>query len=302
MPSLGGEARRVVLGIEPCKERGAHDSEIVAARNWHQVLQANRLAARFDAALVVTGPGAAEARLEQIVRRQRLEARSEHSLRADQRPGHGRLEVVVRDALRDAPEVREGPHVRVQEAGLVLTRVQPGEVAARMHQAHHEHPDLDHRARELDEHLEEVDFRQIAGRIDERHEHLAAPALPLGDGLLDHRDADREPLLEQHPVQPSRRQPLLAAGPLRRLGQQRLQPGPGLLPDRATARDPLYPRRRRLQQVPLHRVARDAHFPGYTPGRQAFHQHFVPDYVNLIHPQHPPRGRTRVVGAGWISF
>jgi hypothetical protein len=93
LPSLGGEARRVMLGIEPCKERGAHGSEIVAARNRHQVLQANRLAARFDAALVVASPGAAEACLEEVVRRQRLEARSEHSLRADERPGHGRLEV-----------------------------------------------------------------------------------------------------------------------------------------------------------------------------------------------------------------
>ena len=204
--------------------------------------------------------------------------------------------------LRHAAEVGERAHVAVEKAGLVLPRVEPREVAARVHQPHHEHPGLDHRARQLDEHLEEVDLRQVAGRVHQRHEHLAPSALPLRDRLLDRRHADREPLGQEHPVQPGGRQPLLAAGPLRRLGQKRLEPGAGLLPDRTAARHPLDPHRRRLRQVPLHRVARDPHLPGHPPGRQALHQHLVPNHMNLIHPQHPPRGRTRDVDAGWISF
>jgi hypothetical protein len=75
--SLGGEAHRIVLGIEPREERAANDSEVGAARDRHQMLPPDGFAARFDAALVVAGPRAAEARLEQIVRRQRLEARSQ---------------------------------------------------------------------------------------------------------------------------------------------------------------------------------------------------------------------------------
>jgi len=103
-------------------------------------------------------------------------------------------------------------------------------------------------------------------------------------------------------VQPGGRQPLLAAGPLRRLRQKSLEPGAGLLPHRTAARHALHPYRRRLRQVPLHRVARDPHLQGHPPGRKALHQHFVPNHMNLIHPQHPPRGRTRDVAAGWISF
>ena len=138
--------------------------------------------------------------------------------------------------------------------------------------------------------------------IDQRHEHLAAPTFPLGYGSPHRRDADRQSLGEQHAVQPAGRQPLLAARPLRRLHQECLQPGPGLLPDRPTPRLPLHPRRRRLRQVPLHRVARDPHLARHPTGRTALHQHLVPNHMNLIHPEHPPRGRTRDVDAGWISF
>jgi hypothetical protein len=44
--------------------------------------------------------------------------------------------------------------------------------------------------------------------------------LPLGDRLLDQRDADRLALGDQQLVQPRRRQPLLAAGPVLGLLQQ----------------------------------------------------------------------------------
>ncbi len=73
-----------MLGIETGEEGGANDSELVASRNRHQVLPADRLAARFDAALIVTRPRTAEARLEQVMRRQRFEARRELPLGANE--------------------------------------------------------------------------------------------------------------------------------------------------------------------------------------------------------------------------
>ena len=71
------------------------------------MLPADTLATRFDAALVVAGARPCEARLEEVVRREREEARRQLALAADEETRHGGLEIVVREAVRDEPEVLE---------------------------------------------------------------------------------------------------------------------------------------------------------------------------------------------------
>jgi hypothetical protein len=138
--SLGGEARRVVRAIESREKRGAHRVEIVARWNGHEVLPANRFASRLDAALVVSRAGAAERRFEEIVRRKRLEARGELALGADEDLLHRRFDIVVRDALRDASEVREGAHMAVENgstgtdiasSSFDCRRIRPSSMASR---------------------------------------------------------------------------------------------------------------------------------------------------------------------------
>ena len=75
------------------------------------------------------------------------------------------------------------------------------------------------RAIEIDQHLEEVDVGEIPWAIRQRHRDLATLALPLGYGLFHERHADSMSLGHEQLVQPRRRQPLLARGPLDRLGE-----------------------------------------------------------------------------------
>jgi hypothetical protein len=104
--------------------------KIVARRDRNQVLPADALAARLHAALVVPRRRSAEARLEEVVRRKRFEARRQLAVRADEDLPHGGAEIVVRDSLRHGGEVGEGAHVSVEKTHLILPRVQPREVAA----------------------------------------------------------------------------------------------------------------------------------------------------------------------------
>ena len=144
---------------------------------------------------------------------------------------------------------------------------------------------------DVDEHLEEVDLGEIARPIRQRHEDLAALPLPLRDRVLDDRDADAVALGHQQLVQPRRRQPLLAARPLRRLGQQRLDPRGRPRPTPAAARGRrCLPHRRRLVQYFRDRHPRQSQLPRHRPLRPALHQHLVPDDMHLIHPEHPPSG------------
>ena len=116
--------------------------------------------------------------------------------------------------------MREGPDVSIEEAELVLALANPGEVAAGLHQPHQKEPRLaPARAIEIDQHLEEVDVGEIPWAIRQRHRDLATLALPLGYGLFHERHADSMPLGHEQLVQPRRRQPLLARGPLDRLGE-----------------------------------------------------------------------------------
>jgi hypothetical protein len=147
------------------------------------------------------------------MRRERREPRRQGAGGPDQNPDDGGPQIVVRDAGRDAPEVRKRADVAVEKADLILALVDPRKVAARVHQAHQEEPRLLPLPIDVDQHLEEVDLREIAGPIRQRHEDLAALALPFGDRVFDHGHADAVPLGDQQLVQPRGRQPLLAARP-----------------------------------------------------------------------------------------
>jgi len=128
------------------------------------------------------------------VRRQRGESRRQGAGAPDQDPDHHGPQIVVRDASRNPVEVRKRADVPVQKADLILALVDPRKVAARIHQAHQEEPRLPARPIDVDQHLEEVDLGQIAGAVRQRHEHLAALALPFGDRFLDEGDPDPLPL------------------------------------------------------------------------------------------------------------
>jgi hypothetical protein len=92
--------------------------------------------------------------------------------------------------MRRRAEVSERAHVPVEKARLVLTWIEPREVAARVHQAHHEHVRLASLTVDLDEHLEEVDLGQVAWLVHERDEHLLALSSPLAGDLLHDGVAD----------------------------------------------------------------------------------------------------------------
>ena len=91
--------------------------------------QTDSLAARLHAALVVPLAGAGEARLEQVVAHQRLESSRQLTLAAHP-PTHRRTQIVVDQTQRHAAEVRERPHVAVEERHLVAAVVQPHERTA----------------------------------------------------------------------------------------------------------------------------------------------------------------------------
>src|SRR5262245_13609385 len=125
-----------------------------------------------------------------------------------------------------------------------------------------EHPRLAALAIEIDEHLEEVDLRQIARVVDERNEYLSTTAPPLGDGAPHGRHADLEAFLAQHAAQASRRESLVSAGPARGLREDRLDACPNVVQHRRGARLRLDANRDWLLQVSAHRVSRDLHLPG----------------------------------------
>ena len=223
------------------------------------------------------------------MRRQRREAQRQLALAADEDARDRGLEIVVRRPVRDRAEVLERAHVPVEEAHLVLPRVEPREVAARVHQPHHEHPRLLPLAGDVDEHLEEIDLRQVARLVHQRDEHLLPSSLPLGHHLADHALADVRALVDEQPVQPRGRQTLLAARPAGRLVEQRLQPWANALLHRASARHrPAHARLGVAVHVPPHRIARNAHLPRHPAHRDALHEHLVSNHVGLVHPQHPP--------------
>jgi len=202
----------------------------VADRNRHEHLLADGFAPGLDAALIVAFAGPTEAGLEEIVRGEGGEPRRQRARPADQDPHDGGPQIVVRDARRHRLEVRERPDVAVEKADLILALVDPGEISAGVHQPHEEEPRLAAGAIHVDQHLEEVNLGEIAGPIRQRHEDLATRPLPLRDRVFDDRHPDAVALGDQQLVQSRRRQPLFAARPPHRLGQER----PAASPPRRT--------------------------------------------------------------------
>src|SRR5690242_2030471 len=104
--------------------------------------------------------------------------------------------------MRHRAEMRERTHVPVEEARLVLTWVEPGEVAARMHEPHHEHVRLAPLACDVDEDFEEIDLGEVAGLVNKRHKHLLLTPLPLANDLLHDGVANVAALADEHRVKP----------------------------------------------------------------------------------------------------
>jgi len=121
--------------------------------------------------------------------------------------------------------VREGAHVPVQETDLVLTMVDPGEVAARVHQPAEKHPRLAAGAGFINEDFEEVDLGQLTGAVHQGDIDLPALPLPLGHGFLDEGHPDFLSLVDQQRVQTGGRQLLLLVRPFRRVRRPRLDLG-----------------------------------------------------------------------------
>ena len=228
-----------------------------------------------------------EAGLQQIVRGERAEPRRQCARAADQDPDDRRPQIVVHDARRHAVEVRERAHVPVEKADLILALVDPREVATGVHQPHQKEPRLPTDAVEIDQYLEEVDLGEIARSIGQRHEHLTALALPLGDGLFDERDADPMALGDQQLVEPRGRQLLLPTGPSARFGQQPVHPVPHGVPDRPRPDQGLLPNGGGLLEILSNRQPRNPELFRDLPPRAALHQHFVTNDMHLIHLEHP---------------
>jgi hypothetical protein len=228
-----------------------------------------------------------EAGLQQVVRGERREARRQRPRAADQDPRDRRSQIVVGHARGYTAQVREGAHMAVEKADLILPLVDPGEVAAGVHQPQQEEPRLATLAGDVDEHLEEVDLGEIAGTVRQRHEDLAPLSLPLGNRISHQRDAHLMALGVQQLMQPRRRQPLLAARPAPRLVEQRLDPRADGVPHGPAPRPGLLARRGRLVQILPHRHSRDPQLPRHGPLRPSFDQHLVPDHMHLIHSDHP---------------
>jgi hypothetical protein len=174
----------------------------------------------------------------------------------------------------------------VEEGQLIAAVIQPHEVATRVHQPQQELPDLAPLAADVDRHLEEVHLR-LAGTVHQRHEHLGGPPPQLAHVGSDRRHSYLEAFLDQLPVQPRSRDPLLGRRPRPPLLEQRCDPRPHPLEHRPRPRLALHPDRRRHPEVLADRVAAHPQLPRHRPHALLFHQHLVTDNMDLIHPQHP---------------
>ncbi|HEX4352651.1 MAG TPA: hypothetical protein VHZ95_07055 [Polyangiales bacterium] len=231
--------------------------------------------------------------------REREKPWRELALAADEDLAHGRAKIVVHEAMRHRAEVRERADVTVEKARLVLARIEPREIALRVHEAHHEHVRFAPLAADVDEHLEEVDLGEVAGLVHQRHEHLFAPPLPLANDVFDGRIADDDSLAAQHRVQARSGQPLFAGRPMLRVLEQRFDARPHRI-DHGRARHAtwLTDARRCAAQVTLDRVFRNAHLACETTYRHALHQVSVTNDVDLFHDEHPPSERRESGGGG----
>jgi hypothetical protein len=95
-------------------------------------------------------------------------------------------------------------------------------------------PDLAPLTADVERHLEEVHLR-LAGTVHQRHEHLGRPPPQLAQVAADRRHSDLEAFLDQLPVQPRSRDPLLGRRPRPPLIEQRCDPRPHPVENRAGA-------------------------------------------------------------------
>ena len=198
--------------------------QIRPGHDRRQVLQPDRLAPALDAPLVVPLPGSREARFEQVVTGQCPESIRQFPIPQPQQPLHRRRQVVVDEAPGHAAQVRERTHMAVQKARLVAAVVKVDEVPPRVHQPYQELPNPAPDAPLVNQHLEEVNLGLVPGAVDQRNENFRQPPPSLRQ-VPPHRPlANPDALLEQLPVQPRRRQPMLARQSRPPLIEQRLDP------------------------------------------------------------------------------
>jgi hypothetical protein len=157
--------------------------------------------------------------------REREKPRREFALATDEDLAHSRAKIVVHESMRHRTEVRERSDVTGEKTRLILARIQPREIALRVHQPHRQHVRLAPLARDVDENLEEVHFAEVARLVHQRHEYFFAPPLLLANDVFDGRVADDNAVdnavAAQHRVQPRRSEPLLAGRPILRVLEQR---------------------------------------------------------------------------------
>ena len=232
-----------------------------------------------------------EARFEQVIRRERQEASGELALAADEDLANRGFKIVVDESMRHAAEMRERAHVPVEEARLILTRIEPREVAARVHHPHHEHVRLAALASDVDDHLEEVDLGEVTGLVHERDEHLLALPLPLANDVLHDGVADVVALAAEHRVEPSRGELLLAGGPPLRVLEQLDRAAFDRVANRRTRNAAwLAHTGRCASQVATHRVSVDSHLARDLADGDAVLMSTA-HHIDLFHNEHPPSER-----------
>jgi hypothetical protein len=103
-----------------------------------QVRPPGTLGKVLDVALLVTSPNAAEPRLVQIPTLQLLKPAVQAAILTSPHRDYRRLQVVVRQTLRDAAEILKRPHMTVQERLQIGPLIGPDERRFRVAQPHAE--------------------------------------------------------------------------------------------------------------------------------------------------------------------
>ncbi len=154
--AVGGLEQRVEL------DQAAHE------RNRHEVAAAEAPDLTLHAALLVGAarPGLAVEGVLAVVRAQRRETVALHAVAAAQHAHHGRLQVVVADPSRHAPETAEGDHVALEERLLSFAGEADVDRPPRVRETHHEHRQLGQLPVQVDAHRAEVDLGLLARGMD----------------------------------------------------------------------------------------------------------------------------------------
>jgi hypothetical protein len=239
------------------------------------MLQPDRLASTFDATLVVSLPRASKTRLEQEVADQGFEPVRQLPFLQPEDALHRRRQVIVNQAPGHPAQVRERPHMSIQEAGAITMIVQVDEVAARVHQPHQELPCLAAHAAFVDGHIEEVHLGLIAGTMNQRNVHLRCPP-PLLRQIAAHRPLPNlHALFPQLAIKARRRQPVLAIQPRRPFLHQRIDPRPHDVQHRLCPIAYLHPPRLRLTQILLDGSAVQSQLTSDPPRAHPLHEVLV---------------------------